>query len=79
MSEVSVAGGDEGVTEAGLFRGELRTQLESSNNGVRLLSKQVDILMKLIPTVCESMEEYRSLPHLIPGLINIPVVSQYYV
>ena len=33
MSEVSVAGGDEGVTEAAIFRGDLKMQLESSNNG----------------------------------------------
>ena len=80
MSEVSVAGGDEGVTEAAIFRGDLKMQLESSNNGVRLLSKQVDILMKLIPTVCESMEEYRSLPHAVLGdILKAGWVQEYHV
>jgi|TARA_B110000238_G_scaffold70171_1_gene76971 hypothetical protein len=80
MSEVSVAGGDEGVTVAAIFRGDLRMQLESSNNGVRLLSKQVDILMKLIPTVCESMEEYRSLPHSVLGdILKAGWVQEYHV
>ena len=56
-------GGDQEVTEATLFKQELREHLETPRNGVKLLGKQVEILLKLIPTVCENMVEFKSLPH----------------
>ena len=48
MSEVSMAGGgDQEVTEATLFKQELREHLETPRNGVKLLGKQVEMQLHL--------------------------------